>query len=402
MRKIVTLYLICCSLISKADYWTQKADFGGTARYSAVGFSIGAKGYVGTGSTGIGCNNCVKDFWEYDPATNSWAQKADFGGVERYVAVGFSIGNKGYIGTGGASTGNKKDFWEYDPITDTWTQKASFGGTGRSAAVGFSIGNKGYIGTGSNKKDFWEYDPIANSWIQKADLTTSGRNLATGFSDGIKGYIGTGIVMNQFYKNDFWEWDPNTNVWTQKANFGGLPRAEACSFWLCPFGYLGLGTTLISSGTLSDFWKYNIANNTWTQVSNFGNGLREMVATFTISGKAYIGTGWINDNSQQIDFWEYTPDSTCITGIKEFPISNFQFPISPNPVNEFIIINYSLLGKAKFKLRITDATGKNVFETQLSINNNQSTIPLKDFSNGIYFVEISNGKQKAVQKFVKE
>ena len=33
---------------------------------------------------------------------------------------------------------------------NTWTQKANFGGTARSLAVGFSIDNKGYVGTGSD------------------------------------------------------------------------------------------------------------------------------------------------------------------------------------------------------------------------------------------------------------
>ena len=42
----------------------------------------------------------------------------------------------------------QKDFWEYDPAANTWTQKADFGGTARDGAVGFSIGSKGYIGTG--------------------------------------------------------------------------------------------------------------------------------------------------------------------------------------------------------------------------------------------------------------
>ena len=42
----------------------------------------------------------MKDFWEYDPAANTWTQKADFVGVARISAVGFSIGSKGYIGTG--------------------------------------------------------------------------------------------------------------------------------------------------------------------------------------------------------------------------------------------------------------------------------------------------------------
>ena len=59
--------------------------------------------------------------------------------------------DKGYIGTGQDLNGAwRKDFWEYDPAANTWTQKADFGGTERRGALGFSIGNKGYIGTGYN------------------------------------------------------------------------------------------------------------------------------------------------------------------------------------------------------------------------------------------------------------
>lgn len=35
-------------------------------------------------------------------AANTWTQRADFGGIARLYAVGFSIGNKGHIGTGGS------------------------------------------------------------------------------------------------------------------------------------------------------------------------------------------------------------------------------------------------------------------------------------------------------------
>src|SRR5438045_1346420 len=91
------------------DTWTRKADFGGTARYDANVFSSGSKGYVGTG-----CCPLLKDFWEYDPATNTWTRKADFGGTARSQATGFSIGSKGYLGTGYDGI-PRKDFWEYDP-----------------------------------------------------------------------------------------------------------------------------------------------------------------------------------------------------------------------------------------------------------------------------------------------
>jgi len=55
----------------------------------------------------------------------------------------------------------------------TWTQKANFGGSFRESAVGFSIGNKGYIGTGEDtsnmRKDFWEFDPNGNA-VNETDL----------------------------------------------------------------------------------------------------------------------------------------------------------------------------------------------------------------------------------------
>ncbi len=207
--------------------WTQKADFGGTAREAAVGFSVDGKGYVGTGwDTALS-----KDFWEYDPSTNIWTQKADFGGSARTAGTGFSLNGKGYLGTGSIGLGNNSgDFWQYDPMANTWTQKADFS-TARQGAVGFSIGSKGYQGTGSSNsylKDFWQYDPMANTWTQKADFSTA-RFAAAGLSIDGKGYIAIGHDGNSF-KKDFWQYDPTLNIWTQKADVGGTERNFATSF----------------------------------------------------------------------------------------------------------------------------------------------------------------------------
>ncbi len=174
MKKILTLYLICCSIISKADYWTQKANFPGGARINTASFSIGDKGYVGTGRIG---NTFYSDFWEYDQTTNVWTQKTNFPGVAREGAVGFSIGTKGYIATGwdGSSfslSSYHKDLWEWDQATNTWNQKADLPGIERYVATGLSIGLKGYVGLGLSagwnyQNDFWEYDPATNTWNQK-------------------------------------------------------------------------------------------------------------------------------------------------------------------------------------------------------------------------------------------
>lgn len=111
-------------------------------------------------SESIGMSFYYNDFWEWDQATDVWTRKADYPGNSKIGEVGFSIGNKGYIGTGYDGISLTNDFWEWDQATNIWNRKADFAGDGTSGAVGFSIENKGYIGTGYNgtsvTNNFWE------------------------------------------------------------------------------------------------------------------------------------------------------------------------------------------------------------------------------------------------------
>jgi PKD repeat protein len=72
---------------ASGNTWTQQTNFGGEARQGAFGFSIGDKGYLGTGVTEGG--SLRQDFWEFNPVANTWAQKANFPQV-RQSAIGFS------------------------------------------------------------------------------------------------------------------------------------------------------------------------------------------------------------------------------------------------------------------------------------------------------------------------
>ena len=154
------------------NVWTRKSDYPGKA-YD-VSFSIGNKGYVGLGYDYV-AKSYINEFWEWDQETNIWTRKADFGGLSRIEAFGFSIGNNGYIGTGlvdlSASHNTTNDLWEWDQTTNVWTKKANFGGISRRDASGFSIGNKGYIGLGASGstdkfyQDFWEYNPSITTGI---------------------------------------------------------------------------------------------------------------------------------------------------------------------------------------------------------------------------------------------
>jgi len=295
--------------------WEQKhANNLGASRFLPVAFSINGKGYIGTGFDG---STRLQDFWEYDPATDTWSQKADFPGGGRNAAVGFSIGNKGYVGTGSdaSATEHTKDFWEYDPATNAWTRKADFPSDPRTVATGFSIGNKGYIGLGRSAdfaqyyNDFWEYDPATDTWTRKADFAGTSRYATSSFTIGTKGYIGTGTDKSdgQFtYRNDFWEYDQSTNTWTKKADFPGSPRELATAFSIGAIGYIGTGY----DGTLkNDFWAYNPSTNMWTQRLNFAGTAREMAAGFSIGQHGYIATGYATDGLHN-DLWKYSDKIT--------------------------------------------------------------------------------------------
>lgn len=152
------------------------------------------------------------DFWEYDPITDAWISRANFGGTTRYGAIGFGIGGKGYIGTGNDGV-YRNDFWEFNPVANAWTAKANFGGVARYSASGFATSAKGYIGLGNDGSylnDFWEYYPGSNSWTQRASFAGSVRENAAGFTIGLKGYVGGGLDMTSL-KSDFWEYNPILN-----------------------------------------------------------------------------------------------------------------------------------------------------------------------------------------------
>ena len=238
------------------NVWTRKADFddgGGMG----VGFSINGKGYI----TLSGTNGT----WEYDPVTDVWIQKASFPGGRNYAA-GFVIGNKAYVGTGNGHCPMVtycRDFWEFDPLTNKWTQKEPFPGVARYGAVGFSIGNFGYMGTGafsSGYSDFYKYDPATNTWSAIADFPGGKRVHASSFVINNKGYVGIGMELPpDVATKDFWEYDPLTDMWTQKEDFGGGERSYSVSAATSTKGYLGTGSESNGPfpGNKDDFWEYS-------------------------------------------------------------------------------------------------------------------------------------------------
>jgi N-acetylneuraminic acid mutarotase len=91
-------------------------DYAGIVREKTVSFVIDGKAYMVTGSSG----SLKTDYWVYDPSTDLWSGDSDddytaFKGSARYGAVGFSTGTKGFVVTGGSSSLYFDDMWELLP-----------------------------------------------------------------------------------------------------------------------------------------------------------------------------------------------------------------------------------------------------------------------------------------------
>ena len=77
--------LLACTL-AQGQSWTTKPDIPNTAatgRWGAQCFSLGGKIYVGGGYIGNFISRA--DFWEYDPATDDWTQRASLPDSARHA-----------------------------------------------------------------------------------------------------------------------------------------------------------------------------------------------------------------------------------------------------------------------------------------------------------------------------
>ena len=161
--------------------WTEISSLPDGKRREAVAFVIDDKGYV---ATGVDNGEYEDRFCVYNPETGKWSSLRDiadnsdddydddYTNIVGNRKVAFSINGKGYIATGGQGTYGATA-WEYDPTTDLWEEKTGLEATARIEAVGFAIGNMGFVTTGNNSSyyldDLWGFEPDA----EQVDLDKS-------------------------------------------------------------------------------------------------------------------------------------------------------------------------------------------------------------------------------------
>lgn len=388
MKSLFTYIVLSSFTIFSQDNWVAKDFVNGPPRSSCASFVLKGEGFV---LGGLGVTSFKRKLYSYDVDQDDWDNEESLGGdngdgLERGGAIGFTIKGKGYIGLGqGNSVPYFSDFWEYDPNTESWTQKADFIGSARRQAVGFAIDSVGFVGTGQAAtgltKDFYKYSQSTNTWTQLNDFAGTARKGAVGFSEIGQGYVATGD--DGTYRNDFWIYNHITDTWIQQPNFPGTPRTGAVGWGTFPTIYIACGfdNTLTYK---NDVWEYNYYGNQWVQRADFIGSARSNATAFSINGIGYLGLGY--DGDYLDDFYAYTPILSNQT-IE----NNFEVDIFPNPIVEDIHIS-GLTDHEDYQITIYNLEGKVCFRSVINSTSNSVKLDRDQLKSGLYICEINTEK----------
>jgi hypothetical protein len=296
-KKLLTIFLFLSFYsVSAGDYWTKVKSVS-TTRVFTSSFSLNNKGYF---TCGVDQNGSYKsDCWMYDPANDSWAQKASMDST-RGQHVSFTVGKFAYVGTGVCNGSISVSFHKYNDLNNTWSSIKAIP-QGVIGAAAFTIGSYGYVctgelgGGGGVIKKLWQYSPSNDTWTAKADYPGSARKSSCAFTIGTKAFLGHGFDGNSTFYADFYSYSPIANVWTSKASFpnGGVYQAQ--SFAIFDKGYVVGGYD--GSDDQKTTYVYDTLNNSWTQKSDLPGGKFHNGISFEINNQGYAGLGANNGGS---------------------------------------------------------------------------------------------------------
>jgi uncharacterized repeat protein (TIGR03803 family) len=247
-------YGVIFELDPVTNTFTKKIDFNGTLKGASPYGSLTLCGGKLYGMTSLGGVSSKGVIFEWDPVTTTFTKKIDFDGTAKGAYPNGSLtlsGGKFYGMTNGGGANGHGVIFEWDPVTDIYTKKFDFGGTNGADPSGSLTLSSGKFygmtygggGTGGNAKGvIFEWDPVTNIYTKKFNFTgTNGAYPGTDPLGSLTLSDGKLYGMTQFGgANDLgviFEWDPATNTYIDKIDFYGTDVPYNGSY---PWGSLTL------------------------------------------------------------------------------------------------------------------------------------------------------------------
>jgi len=392
-KLLLLLNLIILPTTVKSQNWVQVNSLPNSFNetHHSFAFSLDDMGYIVAGNSNSGERD---DFYQYDPASDSWTELTPFPGAARGFAIGDTWNGKAYFGFGDDGTSLLNDLWVFDPSNMSWTELAPCPCAARRHPAMIAHNGRVFVGLGNtsigNMNDWWEYDITSNTWSQKDNLPSQSRHHPYQF--GINDNVYSGFGHGNGIFNDWFRYDITAETWTQVATLPAQGRVAGTQF-----SYNGLGYVLSGDGDNHDsmetgeFWAYDPISDNWEEMPPHPEGSRWAPASFIINGEVYIING--TSFSQYVtEIYKYNLDSAL--SIPE--LTNSTIRIYPNPATD--VINIDVPANLKYHTNIYDLNGRLV-----SSSKNKSVIEIQALPLGVYLIEITDldSDRKVVEKIIK-
>ncbi len=282
--------------LAKGDSWTRKANLP-TPRIGLSSCALNGKIYAigGVKQPEVDTDG-LRSIQEYDPATDSWAVKANLPSPRNWTSCA-AVNGKIYV-IGGDTTFLStplKTVSAYDPTTDTWATKADMP-TARLAAAAAVVDGKIYVMGGLTTvgatllSTVEVYDPVTDTWARKTAMPTPRGMLCASVVDGKIFTIGSFLGRTGPSLPTMEMYDPLADTWTRKANMptsrGGLAASTA-------HGRIYVVGGRDASSSLATVEEYDPTTDTWTKradmrSTNLGSPSRSFgLGASEVNGRIY-------------------------------------------------------------------------------------------------------------------
>lgn len=249
---------------TNSDTWTHLGDTPLKARVRAAAWSTEEGIYVGLGFDGIVYNDTsyCRDWWLYQPTTNTWTRLADFPTFDTNGAIACQSGQRIYL-AGASGKMYNSDAYAYDILSDTWEHMPSEGERMESlwGFAGAAWGDGCYIGTGFRRWDlpyWWYYDASTNRWSPRKDIPYT-RSSATAVTGNRGIYVFGGRIFHGEHTGgrlleDALLYLPNEDKWKRIGNLPMGATENMAGYRIKNKVYFGLGEQ--TDGAMNKQWWY--------------------------------------------------------------------------------------------------------------------------------------------------
>lgn len=298
---LIVLPVSAHSVQSKANQGVWRtASPAPTKRTEVAAAALNDKIYVVGGFEEPGFGNILNfaitpSLQEYDPSTDRWSSRAPMPVGLHHVGIGVS-GGKLYVIGGYKQSGLTvwhpvATVYAYDPATDTWAERAPMPTPRGALSVTEHDGKLYAIGGYDRKANISAvevYDPEHNTWAEGAPLPTPRDHLATATVSGkvyaiggrLHGDYGRNLSVTEVY-------DPVADRWSRAAHLptprSGMTASEVGGR-LYVFGGEG------AKGTFRENEAYDPVRDAWQAMAPMPTG-RHGLGSAVVHGRIYVISG---------------------------------------------------------------------------------------------------------------